>query len=275
MRPAVSVGLLLLAASAPAAPPPKYDEEKLPYRVQWGSYTLLVEKAGKEGFAPERARILDEGGKLLREIRDQRITGIEFPEMNGGGTPELAVEAYSGGAHCCSTQYYFTQDGGLKNLLIFDGRNYGVSELKDLNGDGRVEVIADSDVLAYWHGLSFAGSPSITMVIGWDGSRYVDQTRRYPERSRKEAGQYRSEFLKVLKSKGEGAEDGRRAAAIGYYCNSLAIGEGPAARAWLLARMPTATRRWFLAGEKELRGTIAESRRKIRVSQAAVLKPAE
>lgn len=53
------------------------------------------------------------------------------------------------------------------------------------------------------------------------------------------------------------------------------IGEEPAARAWLLARMPASTRKWFLADEKDLRGTVAESRRKIRVSQAAVLKPRE
>lgn len=275
MRPVPAIFILLLGASAATAPPAKYDEEKLPYQAQWGAFTILVEKAGTEEFAPERARILGAGGKVLREIRDQRITAVEFPEMNGGGAAELAVEGYSAGAHCCSTRYYFTQDGGLKNLLIFDARNYGVSEVKDLNGDGRMELIADSDVLAYWHGLSFAGSPSITLVIGWDGSRYVNQTRRYPERSRKDAGKYRSEFLKVLKSRAEGAEEGRRAAAIGYYCNSLAIGEGPAARAWLLSRMPPATRRWFLAGEKDLGRMLAESRRKIRVSQAAILKPRE
>src|SRR5262249_11979550 len=156
------------------AAPPKYDEEKLPYRAQWGAYTVLVEKTGKEEFAPERVRILDGSGSVLREIQDQRFIDVSFPELNGGGTPELAVSAFSGGAHCCVTLYYFTQDGGLRNLLIFDAGNSDISDLKDLNGDGRPELIASSDVLAYFGGLSYADSPGLSLVIGWDGARYVD-----------------------------------------------------------------------------------------------------
>jgi hypothetical protein len=174
-------------------------------------------------------------------------------------------------AHCCHTEYYFTREGGLRNLLIFDGRNSGISALKDLNGDGRPELLAGSDVLAYFDDLSFAASPEIQMVIGWNGTRYVDQTRRYPEPSRQLAREYRVTFRAAVERHGRQAEEARRSAAAGYYGNAVAIGEGAAARRWLLSHAPRTTRRWLLREEAALRRAVASGERKIRVSQETVL----
>lgn len=265
--------LLLLILLTLLLSPPKYDEEKLPYRVHWGAYTVEVAKASQEQFAPERVRILDAQGRVVREIHDQRIDQVEFVELDGKPQTELHVDANTGGAHCCETDYYFTQHGGLRNLLIFDGGNGSVDAIKALSKGSRPQIIASSDVLAYFDGLSYADSPGVKMVIGWDGKRYVDQTRLYPGPVQKNINDYRNDFLRSDKERPEAREEVRRMGAAGYYANMAAIGRGKEARAWLLKRMPPSTRQWFVANERDLLRLVAASPGKIRVSQERILAP--
>jgi hypothetical protein len=271
----VRIGIMIVALLAGLSAPPKFDPEKLPYRAPWGPYTILVEKTVTDELAPQRARILDERGQVVREVRDERIMDVSFPRLAGGAVEDLRVTAFTGGAHCCSTDYFFTREGGVRNLLIFSGRNGGINTLKDLNGDGRPEIIAGFDALAYFGGLSYAASPWMVMVIGWDGQRYADQTRRYPERSRAAAREHQAKFLNALHHRGDFAEDERRSAAAGYYANSLVTGAGPAARSWLLPHLPAATRRWFLGVEKDLKAEALSGASRLRVSQEKVLEPKE
>jgi hypothetical protein len=267
--------MMVWALAAGLSAPPKFDAEKLPYRAAWGQYTILVEKTGTEEFTPQRARILDERGEVVREVRDERIMDVTFPRVTGGAAEDLHISTYSGGAHCCSTDYFFTREGGVRNLLIFNGRNGGINGLKDLNGDGRLEIVASLDALAYFGGLAYAASPWMVMVIGWDGQRYVDQTPRYPERSRAAAREDQTHFLRALRRRGNFAEEERRSAAAGYYANSLVTGAGPAARAWLLPRLPAATRRWFLREEADLKAAALSGPSRLSVSQEKVLQPKE
>ncbi len=271
---AAVIALLLVAVDCRlAAQPGNYDELKLPHKLAWGPYTVLVEKESRDEFSPERLRIQDASGKVLREVRDQRVVSVALQEINGGGAPELYVQAFSGGAHCCSLDLYFTRDGGqVKNELLYQGDNYGMVAAKDLDGDGRPEFIAGNDALAYFGGLSYAGSPSLTMIVGWDGKRYADLTRRFPERSRASMRRYQDEFLKALKSRDDFREERLRASAAGCYGAALTIGTGETARQWVLARAPLSTRRWFLRSEKDLRrAVLGAPREKIRVDQSPVI----
>jgi hypothetical protein len=262
--------VLLLAALLLA--PPKYDEEKLPYRVAWGAYTVTVEKLNTGEYAPERVRILDSRGHVVREIRDQRFVEVNFDKLTGKPPFELHVGAFSGGAHCCFTDYWFTQEGGLRNLLIFDGGNGGVAGIKDLSHNGRPEIIAGNDALAYFGDLSYAASPTgLIMVIGWNGKRYVDQTRRYPQEAQKAIASSRQAILEAARQPADTREETRRSGAAGYYAGMLTIGRGPEARRWLLKTLPMSTRTWLLAHEQELKKALAASESKIRVSQAKVL----
>jgi hypothetical protein len=247
-----------LAVLLPA--PARYDKDRLPYRTRWGAYTVTVEKTeANEEYSNTRLRILDRKGQVMREILWQVILAVEFPELTGKGIPELAVLVHNGGLRGYFTQYYFTQEEGLRNLLAFWILNGGgISAVKDLNGDGRPELIAHTDALAYFTGLLPAECPWVRRVIGWNGRRYVDQTRRYPAGSRQAARSYRADFLVALKQRGSDSESHRRVAALGYYGHALTIGEGGPARRWLLQHAPRATRRWLLQTERELRRRLDE-----------------
>lgn len=110
------------------------------------------------------------------------------------------------------------------------------------------------------------------LVLGWDGQKYVDQTRRYPERSRALAAEYRDRLLKALKQRGDEGWLERQPAAAGYYANALALGEGEAAWKWLLARAPGDMKSWLRSEAKELRKAVARSGGKAWSSQEKLLK---
>lgn len=279
MRNAVAVKCLLwgcglvalTSAAAHAQQPPKYDEQKLPYRARWGAYTVQVVKQGKEAFDPERFRILDARGRVVKEIQGLRITDLQFPKLDPHGPPALQATGFTGGAHCCFVDYFFTRDRGVRNLLIFNGGNDSVGEIKDLNGDGRPEMIAGNDSLAYFGGVPYVFCAHLEMVIGWDGKQYVDQTRRYPKRALAQAQELRDELVKALHSKEEDAESQRRGAAAGYYASMLLAGQGASARAWLDKELPASTRDWLKENEDDLRKAVLKPTQRLRVDQRKVL----
>jgi len=276
------MGMLAFEALGRSGEP---EAAKVPLEVtrhKWGQYRIFVKKRAGTVFEradpdigiAEHVLIQDKRGRIVREIvASGVIAEVKFVEITGGGLPELLIDTYSGGAHCCSVSYYFTQDGGLRNLLIFVGDDAGPPEPRDLHGDGRPKLVADSDVLAYFEGLCFACSPFVTMVLGWDGKAYRDQTKAYPQVARKSAQEYQAKFLKLLsepRGRWEGIPGYREGAALGYYANSLVSGGGAAARAWLGKHAPKETREWLLSHEKALRTQLDHSASKIGVRQKRI-----
>jgi hypothetical protein len=258
--PGLFIALLLLATPLPSRAAP-FEKGKLPYRVKWGDYTVVVNRAGPYR---EYVRILDRKGRMQREIRDSEIGYIGFVEVTGKGTPELHVLGSTGGAHCCYREYYFTREGGdVRNLLAFDGGNGALREVRDLNGDGRPELIAANDALDSFGGMAHAVSPQLTMVLGWNGSRYVDQTRKYPRRARADAAAYRKELLGGLKMTEEHREEFLRSRVLGLYGSAIATGDEAEAEAWLRKNAPRATLTWLLSQKGKVRRAVLRSSSKI------------
>lgn len=258
---------------------------------QWGQYRIVVEEPAGEyereqlfdqGGFYNRVLIQDKRGQVLREIRssDALITKVNFVEITGSGLPELHIMNHGGGS-CCYEEYYFTQDGGLRNLLIFEGGHHRIHEVKDLNGDGRPEIIAYSDALTYFGELCRLCTPLVEMVIGWDGKAYRDQTKAYPRLARKQAQKYKAEFLKAVPKVREWdsealeyrlyENDSKKITALGYYANSLVTGEGAVARAWLLQHADKETRKWLLSHEKDLPRLDDLAGHRIHVSQEGII----
>jgi hypothetical protein len=99
--------------------------------LAWGSYSLRIE----ENEGGQVARILL-AGRTLVEVRDFLLE-VSLVEVTGRPPKELLLTGYSGGAHCCTTHYLFTQEGGLRNLLYQEWGDGGIQEVRDLDGDGR------------------------------------------------------------------------------------------------------------------------------------------
>ena len=98
------------------------------------------------------------------------------------GDPEVVVDLYWGGAHCCTIGLVYS----------FDGAGYRIAEhnfgdpgfrLADLGDDGRTEFLTADDRFAYRY-TAYAFSVLPVRVLAWDGSRLSDETAAYPDRIR-------------------------------------------------------------------------------------------
>jgi hypothetical protein len=77
----------------------------------------------------------------------KRKSALQVVDLNGDGEPEVLVDAYSGGAHCCA----------LTELAAFNGTGYAIQELywgntgyelQDLDRDGKPELVGYDDAFA-------------------------------------------------------------------------------------------------------------------------------
>jgi hypothetical protein len=77
----------------------------------------------------------------------KRKSALQVVDLNGDGEPEVLVDAYSGGAHCCA----------ITEIAAFNGTGYAAQELfwgntgyelQDLDGDGKPEFVGYDDAFA-------------------------------------------------------------------------------------------------------------------------------
>ncbi|GMA17382.1 hypothetical protein GCM10025871_37130 [Deinococcus metallilatus] len=232
---------VLLAALLSLLPPAR--AEPAPQVLKWGNLTVTVTPRPAENFEAEARAVVKNGTRTVLTVKGWNVAA-ELQPLRPGGLPELVLSTYSGGAHCCVTYYAFTQDtGSVENLAIIEGGNYGV-RFMDLNGDGTKELLFASDTLAYYD-WSFATSPALLTVLGWDGVRLADRTRAYAYIPAQEAGRNLRDLLNGL---GSLSAEELRARLGGYYANMILAGQGTQAEQVLRAQVFTKSaplRDWF------------------------------
>jgi hypothetical protein len=210
--------------------------------LTWGAYTVKITHYQNEKLA-DVAQIRSSRGHVLREVRGVGIYAASesqalLEDFTGDGIPELRLMAWSGGAYCCYTDIVFSRARGLKNILIFAGNEFhlikGVNSLnkpaRDLNRDGSPELILENDAISHLNG-STHGATSVLM-LQWNGFRYINATRKFPQLARASAAQFKQAIL----TRGCAADWSLECLdlATGFYANSLLAGNERTARDWLM-----------------------------------------
>ena len=239
--------------------PPKYAMGSLPYQAHWGEYTVRV--TGKidaedvNTFANLTFKITDRRGRLVKALGG-RIEEVEFVKMGTHLPTAIHVLWQEEGAgHYGYTDYIFTRQDGVRCALMFEGDDFGIESFRDLNGDGQKEILAASAVLAY-DGYSFASSPAVFMIFGWNGKEYVNQTPRFAWRVRLKGANYQNMVKKALRKiryqtlhqkrdYGEWDDDELHGAIAGYFGNLYEIRRKAETRLWLKKRLPKNQWVWF------------------------------
>ena len=229
----IAVSLLWLAALALAEPT----------AFPWGPYTAAVQAFGDESgpHAGERL-VLFRNGEETVLVEDQRVTARTV-EVTGNPPPELWVTGYSGGAHCCFSEYVFALVGGrVVALTAGDWGNGGLVRARDLNGDGRAELTFVR-VYGYLGGLCYACSPAVWRTFEWRDGRFVDATRRFPEITEKHVREAKKALMQAADR--DPQDPYLLGQAATYWINAYALGRGKEAWAWLEAHLAAGTLGWL------------------------------
>jgi hypothetical protein len=85
------------------------------------------------------------------------------PDKTGDGVPDIAVEYYSGGAHCCFSTLFFELGPTLKEVPALDTQSSQLVAIGK-NPNGGLRFATYDQAFAYWL-TSFAESPSPRVVL--------------------------------------------------------------------------------------------------------------
>ena len=216
----------------------------------WGPYTVTVENfVDEDGLEMQRLLLQKDGEETV--LAEDYLVSADLAEVTGEGLPELIVNAYSGGAHCCNTvSIYGLQGGVVVTLSSGDWGSGGLALVRDSDGDGKAELTLVK-IYEYIDGLCFACSPVVWRTYVWSEGLFVDATRRYPGPTQKIVEDALVDLKKTLNSKSASGSELTGYAAT-YWTNSYALGRGEAAWAWLAAHLPPEVMSWLEKNRVEL-----------------------
>jgi len=120
------------------------------------------------------------------DCASDRPVAVKIRDLDGGA-PEVLIDLYSGGAHCCMFTLILRWDAAARRYRSTLGYwgNYG-SRLGDLDGDGLPEFSAFDERFVYEYSAYVFSSAPIR-IWSYRGGKFVDVTRKYPALIRKSA----------------------------------------------------------------------------------------
>jgi hypothetical protein len=114
-----------------------------------------------------------------------RDSSLQVRDLDGDGEPEVILDLYTGGAHCCFTSQIYSLisagPGGVAPTYAMKEHNFfdpGYT-LTDLNGDGIPEFKSADGRFAYAIS-SYAGSGMPLQILRWQGGDLQDVTGEFP-----------------------------------------------------------------------------------------------
>jgi hypothetical protein len=127
-----------------------------------------------------------------------KASAVHVIDLEHTGQPNVVLDLFTGGAHCCSIEQVFTFDAGT-NTYVKAEHNFGDpgERIEDLKHDGRFEFVTADDAFAYAF-TDFAASGLPLQILTFSGGRFTDVTRSYPALIRKDA----AIWLKIFKRMG-------------------------------------------------------------------------
>jgi subtilisin-like proprotein convertase family protein len=118
---------------------------------------------------------------------------LKIADLDGDGEPEVLVDVYTGGAHCCFYTVFFRYDGTTYRGNAHEWGNVGY-RFADLDRDGVSELVSSDDRFAYAF-TSFGGSVFPVQIWHYGGGKLRDVTSSYPSAVRSDARRIWSEYL--------------------------------------------------------------------------------
>ncbi|MBW4485594.1 MAG: hypothetical protein KME14_23940 [Tildeniella torsiva UHER 1998/13D] len=162
-----------------------YDTEALsdqaiaqgPIRVV-ASYTPINYDADEVGNNLTLQLFYNDELKLSTTDTAAMFAGIELTDLDSDGTPEVVVQTFTGGAHCCLAITTYTWQSEQFNPVYFGYLDGGGGEFKDLNDDGLMEFVTLDNAFFYSFS-SYAGSYPPSVILTYENGEYRDTTPQF------------------------------------------------------------------------------------------------
>lgn len=120
---------------------------------------------------------------LTGEVSNFPAALVQIAEMDSSNnTPEIILQSYSGGAHCCTNVQIATQDRDSNKWQAievgsFDGAPDTPNSILDLDGDGQYEFVTVDNRFLYTFD-SYAGSVAPPQIWSLQKTQAVDVTKK-------------------------------------------------------------------------------------------------
>jgi hypothetical protein len=172
----------------PIAPqPPPATAPELDYLLQEerqvNGYAIRVWRNPNDQLGFESILMIEGAGQPpIRVDMFSALHDLTGGDLNGDSYPDVVVETYSGGAHCCfGTQVYSLRPDAAVLILKKPESNAG-GYFEDLDADGISEFITYDDSFAYQY-CPYAAGVSVKVVMAYElgEDRYIPESLRFPE----------------------------------------------------------------------------------------------
>jgi hypothetical protein len=126
-------------------------------------------------------------------------SSVQVLDLEHDGQPDVVLDLYSGGAHCCFIEQVFSFDPGTMTYgkTQHDFGDPG-AQIVDLGHDGRFEFLTADDSFAYEF-TDFAASGLPIQILTFSGGQFLNVTRQYPTLIAKDAARWMKAFNSMAK----------------------------------------------------------------------------
>jgi hypothetical protein len=190
---------VVVVATAGAVPRPHFERARAgtveavftysydPAKFRFTKQRLTIRRSGRVGFAASLRRPPDGGLNAQPAGYFSHRRSVSLSDLDGDGEPEVLLDLYWGGAHCCwYTQIYRyvpATERYRPAVQVWGNFSY---VLADLDHNGRQEIVTRDNRFSYAFG-SFADSRWPVRVITYQQGRTTVDTTAYPGEIRRDA----------------------------------------------------------------------------------------
>jgi hypothetical protein len=188
---------------------------------EWDNLQLTISRAGTQVLAAD-PHTGDCEAPYCAPAGVEERPSVAIDDLDGDGEPEVMVDLFTGGAHCCLVTRFYRWDGA---AYVPAERNFHDPgyRIADLDGDGIKEIVT-SDWRFGYSFTAFAFSLMPVRIYHLRAGSWQLVTTQFPDEIRKDAKANWRLFQKA------GRQDEPRGAVAAWAADQLMLGHGTHAR---------------------------------------------